>query len=471
MKAWMRTARHFELNDDFDTYGSMAKAGRTPGTYCLADLMAVMKNESSGKRTIQALADKLMLHQLLENLDVPQLPALLAIWGAPRMEDVERDIANFVDSYLSSSDSREVVLKPTHLSNGAGVLVLSKVEPEQRDQTISYLAQHVQNFMSQQAGAHESLALQSLTPGFIAQPKYQSVVGFKTPLELRVVALWGKVRLGLWWWGRQAGAPGEQPQRNVWIVRRSVRPGHLSSDDCWEVLHEHEGSNPGFDSALELFERHMPAMAATTEAMAAAFGSPFLRADFFVGSAEWGVRLNEVAYGCGVDYRSRSEEDGCRLMDDAPQIARILEEGMGKCRQVYPARHFLQRLGVQGDTYEDMAVAKLPKSVFSRLPPHALQGGGDDSAERHAVPEDMCKTIKAHTPPAHGAGTPRSCGYVPPALRRPAAGHAMSRVVAWPQAPPSMLTPRKLAPALAHFASNSPERASPPRAPVCQAWV
>ena len=25
------------------------------------------------------------------------------------------------------------------------------------------------------------------------QPRYQSVVGFKTPMELRVIALWGKV--------------------------------------------------------------------------------------------------------------------------------------------------------------------------------------------------------------------------------------------------------------------------------------
>merc|ERR1719446_220023 len=121
-----------------------------------------------------------MLHQLLENLDVPQMPALLAVWGAPSLEDIERDVTGFVDSYLSHSDAKEVVLKPTHLSNGAGVLVLSRVDPDQRDHTISYLVQHVQHFMSQQAGAHESLALQSLIPGFIAQPKYQSVVGFKT---------------------------------------------------------------------------------------------------------------------------------------------------------------------------------------------------------------------------------------------------------------------------------------------------
>ena len=28
---------------------------------------------------------------------------------------------------------------------------------------------------------------------FMIQPRYQSVVGFKTPMELRVIALWGKV--------------------------------------------------------------------------------------------------------------------------------------------------------------------------------------------------------------------------------------------------------------------------------------
>lgn len=54
--------------------------------------------------------------------------------------------------------------------------------------------------------------------------------------------------------------------------------------------------------------------------------------DFFVGNSKWGVRLNEVAYGSGLDYRRRgaaSKPMGSAwvggLMDDGPAIAEILQ--------------------------------------------------------------------------------------------------------------------------------------------------
>jgi len=300
-------------------------------------------------------------------------------------------------------------VKPTHLSNGAGVLILKAVQPQQREHTIQYLTEHVRNHMQQRAGAHESLALQSLKPGFIVQPRYQSVVNFETPLELRIVALWGKVRLGLWWWGRQK-ALGESPHRNAWIVRRPKRQGRLSDDDQWDILHEHTGNNPGFNRALELFERHMPAMASAAEAIAVAVGAPFLRVDFFVGSADWGVRLNEVAYGCGVDYRSRSEDGTGGIVDDAPSIARILQEGMARCRTILPAKRFLSKLGVQGRTYHDLIVRPLPRSLFDfwqRPPASSEKVARDTDAEDYAVPEDLCKTIKATRP---AEVVPRSLG-------------------------------------------------------------
>jgi len=379
----------------------------------LAELMAIMKRESAGKRTIQALADKLMLHRMLENMSVPQLPALYSVQGRVNHSDVER----FIDANLSEPGSQDIVLKPSHLSNGNGVLVISRVRPEERAGTITYLVNHMEQYLQQNAGNHESLALQSLTPGFLIQPRYQSVVAFKTPLELRVIALWGKVRMGLWWWGRNAGAANEAPHRNVWLVRKPVQQGELGDADSWEVIHEHSGTNPGFENAVMLFRRHMPAMAATAEAMAKAFGAPFLRCDFFVGSAEWGVRLNEVAYGCGVDYRAVSEENGVKKMvDDAPFIARVLQEGMRLCQAVKAPEEFLSKVGAEGATYATMKVFPVRKTlepIFSS--PNAggscfnvLIATSDKEAEKSAVPEELCRTMRPSENTRYGAGRCRS---------------------------------------------------------------
>jgi len=400
MRPWLRAAAKFQLNDDFDISGATLAERQLD----LAGIMAVMKRESAGKRTIQALADKLTLHRMLENLSVPQLPCLLAIEGKASWDEV----AHFVDTHLTQDGCADVVVKPTHLSNGSGVLVLSQVRPEEREQTVSYLVNHMDQFMARQAGQHESLALQSLKPGFMIQPRYQSVVGFKTPMELRVIALWGKVRLGLWWWGRTAGAPGEAPQRNLWMVRRPANPGQLSDEDTWEAIHEHPGGNPGFDCAVALFTRHMSAMAATTEAVATAVGAPFLRADFFVGSTKWGCRLNEVAYGCGCDYRYRPE-GGSDLVDDAPVMAKILSDGLAVCSNVYEAKHFLARVGTEGETYEELAVTPLPQEAIPPLPARALRGSSDEAAEELAMPEDLCKTTCISVSATH-AGARRSTG-------------------------------------------------------------
>jgi len=132
-------------------------------------------------------------------------------------------------------------------------------------------------------------------------------------------------------------------------VRQLIRPGSFSEDDGWEIIHQHKGHNPGFDAALELFRRAMPAMAAAAEAIATAAGAPFLRSDFFVGSGRWGVRLNEVAYGSGIDYRRKGS--GADLVDDSPAIARILQEGHALCTQRYNPEFFLEPLGANGTSY------------------------------------------------------------------------------------------------------------------------
>jgi len=329
---WLEAAEAFEMNADFDIEPHIGREGLH-----LAELMVIMKEQSAGKATIKALADKLMLHRLLANLDVPQLPALLAIEGHVDRRSVRR----FVREQLCGPNCGDVVLKPTHHSNATGVLLVSTPEESEVTSCIDYMVQHMELFMEQRAGEHESAALRSLKPGFIAQPKYQSVIGFKSPLELRVVVLWGKARVAVWWWGRNP-SQNEMPRRNAWLVRKQAKRGVLSEDDEWEAVHQHTGENPGFNRALELFTENMSAIAATAEAIATAVGAPFLRTDFFVGSPEWGIRLNEVAYGCGCDYRALV--DGGRLVDDAPAIAQILQQGIKRCQTRHPPQHFLARL-------------------------------------------------------------------------------------------------------------------------------
>merc|ERR1712157_172705 len=137
--------------------------------------------------------------------------------------------------------------------------------------------------------------------------------------------------------------------------------------------HEHKtGENKGFEAALELFTKAMPTMASAAEGIATAVGAPFLRSDFFVGSDKYGVRLNEVAYGSGLDVKQKSVGSP-RLVDDGPMLAAILQEGMKLCSREVP-EHFLSKLGVAGRTYEEMTFSPLPPEKKLRLPRKALCG-------------------------------------------------------------------------------------------------
>jgi len=434
---WVEAAKTFQMNTDFDWSHAAGSCHLD-----LRALQAVMKEESANKRTIQALGDKLMLHRLLKNLGIPQMPALLTVEGPVE----RRQIEHFVRKHLTGPGSPDVIVKPTHMSNASGVIVLSQPKPEEVESAIDYIQAHITQYMNQQAGVHESVALQSLKPSFIGQPKYQSVVGFKTPLELRVVVLWGKARLGVWWWGRGA-APGEFPQRNAWFVRRPAYEGELSDEDTWEVVHEHRGENLGFEKALELFDRYIHSAAVMAETIAVAVGAPFLRTDFFVGSPEWGLRLNEVAYGCGMEYRNRLEDEGCeRIIDDGPAIAQILQEGMAECKRRLPPQHFLSRLGARGESYAEMLVA--PVSPARRRRRSLRVAGEEDppSPDDCAVPEDLCHTLPRpagnarHEPQCRA----RSADARTAAAARPGAGRsspaaAMAAAAAaaapWPPAP------------------------------------
>jgi len=334
LATWVEAARAFHMNTDFmlDNIEGVDEPD-FPG------LMRKMKEVSAGKATIQLLGDKLLLSQILDNLQVPQMPLLLDVCEGAL---VSERVADFVDQYLIDS-ACSFILKPTHLSNADGVKTVVPTCAENRDSAVQEIEAHIQEFMANRANENESLALQSLRPGFVAQPMYQSdLCQTGLPLELRLTALWGEVRTAVWWWG-------ESMPWNAWIVRNATDP------QKWDVCHNHDAQDPSFQAALEIFIRHMPEMAATTGRIAAAVGAPFLRADFFLGSSAFGVRLNEVAYGSGIEYR-RSEQGSDELVNDSAVLAQILQAGFDVCETASPPGTFLGPLGVSGESYKDMVV-------------------------------------------------------------------------------------------------------------------
>jgi len=363
---WMDAASAFEMNLDFDVVGALG------GVPCNLDaLMSAMKTGSVGKMTIQALGDKNMLHRLMANLGVPQMPAPLIVDGTAVDQ---RKIEQFVLTHLCGPSASDVAIKPSHLSNSSGVMFVAPLKPHEVGHAIQAIVTQMRRFTQERADAQESAALRSLRPGFIAQSKYDAVAGFESPLELRVVALWGKARVAVWWWGREAH---EHPERSVWFVRRPIEKGKLRNEDFWEPIDRNPLPTPSFNKAVELFNRDISAIAATAEAIAVAVGAPFLRSDFFVGSEQWGVRLNEVAYGSGIDYLNRAGDGSGRIVDDAPIIAQILQEGFARCRTRLPPQHFLGKLGAKGTTYADLTVSPLPPHLRPVLPMHVAQSGNN----------------------------------------------------------------------------------------------
>lgn len=383
-RPWLEAARNFSINADFDIMESLASRG----VLSIGELFSLMKQESGGKRTIQALGDKIILSQMLDNLRVPQMPMLFT---AQREVDRAKVYA-LVESLEQAHDDEafDVVVKPTHMSNGTGAVIFDRDRWLNEDGGWSKqrLYEHMKKYLAQQADDGESEALKSLIPGIIVQPRYRSVLDFRTPLEIRVVTLWGKTRLGIWWWGRGV----KEERRNTWLIRHPLVCGELGANDTWEILHEHMGDNPGFEQAVELFRRAMPVMSAVAESMATAVGAPFLRSDFFVGSDSWGVRLNEVAYGSGTHYRQRPVGSQC-LVDDGPTIARILQEGFSLCRKREPPETFLAELGATGQRYENMKVTPLDRGV--QLPDETVEGIRALDAEELPTPMavSQCTTM------------------------------------------------------------------------------
>jgi len=371
-RAWLEAAENFEMNVDFDV--PSLRGLRVP----LVEVINIMKAASMGRGTIQALGDKIMLHRILNNLGVSQMPANLIIEG-PLVN--QREVEQFLHTHLSDPGFAGAVVKPSHLSNSSGVLLVrAPLKPDKVYPIIQMIGDHIRQFMRETAAPTESAALRSLKPGFMVQPKYANC-GFEKPLEIRVVTLWGKARVAVWWYG---GTPEEGSERNSWLVRR---PAHrdtldLGADD-WELIHRHYAVDPNFDRAIELFRQHVQEMARTAEMISTAVGAPFMRTDFFVGDSKWGVRLNEVAYGSGIEYLTRDSSG--RLVDDAPAIAEIIQEGMARCRRRVPPQQLLSRLGVWGNNYEELIIT--PQKAMPQMVTPQEQEEAGNKANQDFIPE------------------------------------------------------------------------------------
>jgi len=337
--AWQEAARNFELNTDFDI--STELDGQI---IPLTKLMHIMKEQSHGKRTIQAIGDKILLNRLLNNLGVPQMPVLYASHGVVHAGEIERLVDNLENS--GEDDAFDIVAKPTHLSNCTGTLILTTDIWESEEYTAETLVDHMRTYLPEKAHETESAALQSLMPGFIVQPCYKSCIDWSFPIEIRVITLWGKTRLGVWWWGSKDSGDAEiRWERNAWIVQDSCR------GERWNIIHDNPTRTAEYDQSLQLIRQAMPEMAKIAERIATAIGTPFLRSDFFVGSSKWGLRLNEVAYGSNIEMRRRLAPGLSGYADDSAAIAQNLQEGYKHCRK-QPPSHFLSRLGAEGTSYE-----------------------------------------------------------------------------------------------------------------------
>jgi len=364
--AWLRAASSFAMSTDFEIRTPVEKIAAEKALD-FKDVLDVMKAESKGKKTIQALGDKILLSQMLDNLGIPQMPVLYATHGKVDPEKVEALVRKLESS--EEEDALDIVVKPTHLSSSAGALIFSKQSWYAEKWNATKLVDHMNKFLAMQADASESEALRALKPGFVIQKRYRSGVDFHNPLELRIVTLWGKARIGIWWWGRD----GPPASRNTWLCRHPRVPGKLGDQDGWEVLHSHLGFNPGFNAALEIFKETMPALALAAEEVAAATGAPFLRSDFFVGSKQWGIRLNEVAYGSGCSLVQRLPGTQV-LTDDGPNIARLLHKGLTQARREEPDV-FLRSLGARGAAYEtENPATPVPGLRVQHLPTNRDRG-------------------------------------------------------------------------------------------------
>mmetsp|Transcript_62749 Transcript_62749/g.99120 ORF Transcript_62749/g.99120 Transcript_62749/m.99120 type:complete len:1087 (-) Transcript_62749:8-3268(-) len=362
-RTWLEEAHVFELNADFQI-----SVEPNDQQASLEELVCTIRCDSVNKLTPQALSDKLVRHRIVSNLGIPQMPVHYLVQG----NSVEKaEVENFVLTHLCGPQSHPVAIKPTHLRNGVGVIFVGRVAPEDGPQpTVNYLVHHMNKYLAQRPESCEHCEDDLLKPGFMAQEKYEAFLGFDRPLELRVFVLWGRCRLASWW--SHGANSGDQPI--VTLARNLVHNSRSGSTDEWSVLHSRAGSDPMYYKALEVLQCEVQTIAATAESLATEVGSPFLRADFFVGSERWGIRLNDVACGDALN-NSLLELSDESSNSHALAIAHAIRDGHSLCQRRFPPEHFLSRLGVRGGCYKDMVVMDVcySDSINSEVPSKSYQ--------------------------------------------------------------------------------------------------
>merc|ERR1719324_1645087 len=98
-----------------------------------ATLMQVMKKESDGKWTIQAMADKLLLNGILENLGLPHMPMIFANRSLAKLRERLEVLVDKLIIATAKKQPYDIIVKPTHLSSAQGVMSFNKVHAPHRE--------------------------------------------------------------------------------------------------------------------------------------------------------------------------------------------------------------------------------------------------------------------------------------------------------------------------------------------------
>mmetsp|Transcript_40847 Transcript_40847/g.107222 ORF Transcript_40847/g.107222 Transcript_40847/m.107222 type:complete len:294 (+) Transcript_40847:557-1438(+) len=248
--------------------------------------------------------------------------------------------------------------------------------------------------------------------------------------------------------GDATRAPRTPPRIGPRFFVRSTN-GCPAGQGIWRVVSRHPGGNRGYAEALRLFTEGLPVMALMSEAVATAVGAPFLRSDFFVGSAEFGIRLNEVAYGSSA-----------HLMDcEADKLAAILQQGYKVCKRAGSEvfeKQLAAESGMSGALLAALAAAAevqlnpvpaeeciTPRVTLPTLPQHDMVANSAKAEGLLPPPAaGICSPpVAQQMARVSAAALVRSHGYFPQTSSSAMQSVVFQRVVA---APPKMVSPAPL---------------------------
>lgn len=189
-KIYIDAARTFDLNADFDSPSlKLLDCGydlEGEDTYH-SKVLPALKKDSENRASITAIGDKLLLNRVISKLNlnadvqVQQMDVLL--WAQMRdgtifPENFVALLGEFVEKFTDVTDVPEdgqkgcaFILKPTHLSNGNGMLAMSRDKYHGEGWSVDRLKAHILQVLEAKASG-ESEALQAVIPGVIFQSCY-----------------------------------------------------------------------------------------------------------------------------------------------------------------------------------------------------------------------------------------------------------------------------------------------------------